>query len=188
MTYVTPWTSERIELIKDLNAKGWSAGAISNKLDCGLTRCAVLGKLNRMGLATPRAAITVQVDRVKISRPKKSKEPVEHKPVVRVRAMNGNSNMLRFVQSVETNLPTLRVVELETLNIPFADLESHHCRYPFGDDPREMTFCGHPKMEGYSYCFHHKHLAWRKPDPRPVKHFVDTGPGRFAYQRKTVQA
>lgn len=37
------------------------------------------------------------------------------------------------------------------------DLESGDCRYPFGDGP--IVFCGHPAVDGSSYCLPHKILC-----------------------------
>lgn len=45
-------------------------------------------------------------------------------------------------------------------------LEPDDCRFPFGDGP--ITFCGHPKTPGSSYCREH-HLLCEVPTARQLK-------------------
>jgi GcrA cell cycle regulator len=41
------------------------------------------------------------------------------------------------------------------------DLEARDCRYPYGGDEEgeAITFCGHPRREGSSYCVSHFNLT-----------------------------
>jgi GcrA cell cycle regulator len=41
------------------------------------------------------------------------------------------------------------------------ELERGDCRYPYGGDAEgeAITFCGHPKRRGSSYCVAHFHLT-----------------------------
>ena len=48
------WSEERTELLLKLWADGWSGGSIAARL--GATRCAVLGKANRLGLCRETVA------------------------------------------------------------------------------------------------------------------------------------
>lgn len=53
----SPWTAERVALLRKLRDEGKSAGQIASELGCfrGYSqqgRSAVIGKLNRMGLVT----------------------------------------------------------------------------------------------------------------------------------------
>lgn len=56
----------------------------------------------------------------------------------------------------------LRCVEITPRHVLLLDLKPNDCRYPYGD--RDITFCGHPKQEGFSYCTPHRFLTSR---PRP---------------------
>ena len=47
------WTEERTETLKRLWAAGRSARQIADELGDGVTRNAVIGKANRLGLSTP---------------------------------------------------------------------------------------------------------------------------------------
>ncbi len=58
------WTEERIETLKNLWGKGFSARQIAEELG-GVTRNAVIGKANRLGLSKPtKSAITRKQNRV----------------------------------------------------------------------------------------------------------------------------
>ncbi len=46
------WTEERVERLSELWAAGWSARQIADRLG-GITRNAVIGKANRLGLSKP---------------------------------------------------------------------------------------------------------------------------------------
>ena len=64
-------------------------------------------------------------------------------------------------------LPALRCVEIVPRHLSLVDLEPGDCRYPYGGDEEgeAITFCGHPRREGSSYCAPHFHLT-RNPDLR----------------------
>ena len=65
-------------------------------------------------------------------------------------------------------LPELRCVEILPRHLALVDLESRDCRYPYGGDEEgdAITFCGHARREGSSYCAPHFHLT-RNPEFRP---------------------
>jgi len=55
----------------------------------------------------------------------------------------------------------LRCVGITPRLIPLLELEPSDCRYPYGGDKDgdEITFCGHPRQPGASYCTPHFHLT-----------------------------
>ena len=55
------WTSERIELLKRYLQAGLSCGQIAREI--GVTRNAVIGKRNRLGLSRPKDVIGRQLER-----------------------------------------------------------------------------------------------------------------------------
>jgi GcrA cell cycle regulator len=110
-----------------------------------------------------RSAILAQSKRMKLTR---NKPAHVHKPKLRVVKANANSDAKRVILSVQaTAIPALRCVEIEPRHLSMTELEPWDCRYPFGDDPATMTFCGHPKLKGSSYCLKHHELCWVKPEP-----------------------
>lgn len=56
-------------------------------------------------------------------------------------------------------------VEVESRNLSLADLRDGDCRYPSGDDPATMTFCGNPSLSGRSWCAKHYRVV-TVPTPR----------------------
>lgn len=56
----------------------------------------------------------------------------------------------------------LRCVGVQPRLISLLDLEPGDCRYPYGGDKEgeEITFCGHPRRQGSSYCAPHFRLSW----------------------------
>ena len=55
----------------------------------------------------------------------------------------------------------LRCVGITPRLLCLVDLEAGDCRYPYGGDRdgEAITFCGHPRRAGSSYCMPHFHLT-----------------------------
>jgi GcrA cell cycle regulator len=55
----------------------------------------------------------------------------------------------------------LRCVAIEPRHLSVIELECGDCRYPYGGDEEgeAITFCGHPRRAGSSYCTAHFHLS-----------------------------
>jgi GcrA cell cycle regulator len=55
----------------------------------------------------------------------------------------------------------LRCVAIEPRHLSLIELERGDCRYPYGGDEEgeAITFCGHPRRPGSSYCAPHFHLS-----------------------------
>jgi GcrA cell cycle regulator len=60
-----------------------------------------------------------------------------------------------------TEAVELRCVEIAPRHLSLIDLEPGDCRYPYGgdEDGEAITFCGHPRRQGSSYCTPHFHLT-----------------------------
>ena len=58
------WTDEKEKLLRELYQNGYSARQISEKLGGGLTRNAVIGKANRLGLSAVSKSPTKRYERV----------------------------------------------------------------------------------------------------------------------------
>jgi GcrA cell cycle regulator len=59
----------------------------------------------------------------------------------------------------------LRCVEIAPRHLSLIELERGDCHYPYGGDSEgeAITFCGHPRRRGSSYCTPHFHLS-RNPN------------------------
>lgn len=148
-SYNSPWTDELRAKVKHL----WSdhsATQIAEALRAEghpFTRNAIIGVLHRAKLTSQHKSEehrSARADGQKRTRPARS-----------------SANHVRRPPSpkLEAAEIKLRCVEIVPRNLTLMDLEPGDCRYPYGDGP--MTFCGHPKMAGFSYCVPHLHLCKR---------------------------
>lgn len=73
----------------------------------------------------------------------------------------------------------LRCVEVIPRHLDVVELETDDCRYPYGGGAagEAITFCGHPRRKGASYCTPHFHLT-RNPDV-PAERVVSVAPLRL---------
>src|SRR5438093_5054168 len=72
------WTSERIELLKRCLHAGLSCGQIAREI--GVTRNAVIGKMNRLGLSRPKHVISEQLEQRRAARLAHPKTPGTWRP------------------------------------------------------------------------------------------------------------
>src|SRR5436309_12072069 len=69
----TSWSSERIELLKRCFHAGLTCSQIAREI--GVTRNAVIGKMNRLGLSRPKDVIGRQLERRRAARSARPKTP-----------------------------------------------------------------------------------------------------------------
>jgi GcrA cell cycle regulator len=145
------WAHEHCDALREYHAKGMSyaeiAEAINAKFETVYSRNAALGRARRMGLADP--------DRPK-SPPKSSAPQLQR---IRERNTASSLQLTPVFEPVET--VKLRCVEVDPRRLSLIDLEPGDCRYPYGGDAEgeAITFCGHPRRRGSSYCTAHFDLS-----------------------------
>lgn len=134
------WTKEQIAELCKLRDQGFTAAQIAAKIG-GVTRNAVIGTANRLGLVKQQTG------------PRTGSVVPKRKPV-RKRVEN-HGNYVRLVEAVPPAVPVID----QQAGAPVAlfDLESHHCRWPIGDP---VLFCGGTKLDGRAYCEHHYGIAY----------------------------
>lgn len=73
------WTQSRVMLLTVLWAEGCSASQIAARLNCGITRNAVIGKVHRIHLPARKPR---QPARVRVNRPRRDRAPrlPQHRP------------------------------------------------------------------------------------------------------------
>lgn len=150
------WTDERVDELKALHASGWSAGMIAAAME-GVSRNAVIGKLNRLGLqggqtkdATPRErkrrAPTVSLQR---------HAPQSPQPKPRQR--------MRDLDATLATAPQLPADQSEHA-VPFIERHPQQCAWPLWDDATPQAahmVCGAATLfEQCSYCARHAQIAW----------------------------
>ncbi|MBR1270980.1 hypothetical protein JQ629_26235 [Bradyrhizobium sp. AUGA SZCCT0222] len=149
------WAPEHSGALRELFALHLSfariAAAINRKFNTAYSRNAVLSRARRMGLAGNDRSGSPPYSQPRLDRPGeihlvKSTSPSFPWPVP----------PFRGAKPVE-----LRCVEIDPLHLSLLELERGNCRYPYGGDEEgeAITFCGHPRRPGSSYCTPHFHLS-----------------------------
>jgi GcrA cell cycle regulator len=157
---VTGWAPEHSDALREYVAQGMSfakiAKAINAKFNTHYTRSAAIGRARRLGLTTPEGSPPAP-------------------PLTPMPQLN-RSGRPREARSIEFPWPTpvfekappveLRCVGIEPRHLSLVELEYGDCRYPYGGDSdgESITFCGHRRRPGSSYCTPHFHLS-RNPEP-----------------------
>lgn len=130
------WTEPRIALLRKLHADGLSYSEIADEM--GVTRNAVSGKIDRIGLGERRGA-----RRRYVTKPRKPK-----KVSFRVKALLARANDPKVEgEPLEPATPAPPTF----LGLTLLELTENTCRYPRGDGP--FFFCGvQPVHPGSAYC------------------------------------
>jgi GcrA cell cycle regulator len=144
------WAPEHCDALREYHAKGMSyaeiAEAINAKFKTDYSRSAALGRARRIGLADP-------------NRPKLP--PIASAPQLHtIRERHAASLQLMPVFEPAEKVK-LRCVDVDPRHLSLIDLEPGDCRYPYGGDEEgeAITFCGHARRRGSSYCTAHFHLS-----------------------------
>ena len=150
------WASEHSDALKEFLAKGLSfseaARAINSIFNTSYSRSAALGRARRLRLEAD--------ERQTPSMPTKPVDlrdiPEPHPSASRAAALLWPAPEFKEMKPVK-----LRCVGIEPRHLCLVELEKGDCRYPYGGDEEAeaITFCGHPRRPGSSYCTPHFHLS-----------------------------
>jgi len=159
----TSWEPKHSDALREHLAKGLPYSEIARRLNAAFntayTRNATIGRARRMGLA----------GLAENSRPRKPRKPglLPFRKMRKHRA--AKPRMPRPVRKRAAALK-LRCVGIEPRHLGLLELEARDCRYPYGGDTEgeAITFCGHPRVKGSSYCTAHFHLT-RNVDSAPER-------------------
>lgn len=155
------WAPEHSDALREYLAKGMSysqaANAINAKFRTAYSRNAALGRARRMGMAGPERHGESKHGPKQLSSKRLSREAPSHRR--RERKHSDFIWPMPFFERTET--AKLRCVEIEPRRLSLIDLDRGDCRYPYGgdEDGEAITFCGHPRRPGSSYCVPHFHLT-----------------------------
>lgn len=164
----SPWTEERLQQLKKLYTDPrieWSFSEIAAKLGGGLSRNACIGKAHRLGLERRSGGL----------------KPPQPDPITRrVRSQGVGASVQKInaakaapkAPAIKPEPFVMASTDIVPLNRTIFDLQENECRFVYGDEPAEMTFCGHSKMKGSSYCVSHHRLCMagipqRRGGPHP---------------------
>ncbi len=149
----TTWTRERVEQLKILTEEGLSCAQIGRRL--GVSRNAVIGKLNRLGLSRGR-------------KPAAPRAPSALSTTSRLRRP-GIIAQRQILRAIYAEAPP--AAEAATIVVgercSLLDLAKGKCRWPLSDPGEsDFSFCGNAAVSGLPYCAGHARLAYRPPAAR----------------------
>ena len=162
------WAPEHSDALREFIAKGLSfseaAQAINSRFNTSYSRSAALGRARRLGV-TPddRRKPSMPVE------PTQRAEPADLRNMAEPGVRDFGKPALPWpVPAFRATKPVkLRCVAIEPRHLSLIALERGDCRYPYGGDEEgeEITFCGHPRRPGSSYCTPHFHLSRDPVEP-----------------------
>ena len=136
------WSDERVARLKELWAGGHSCSSIAGQLG-GLTRCAVIGKIHRLGLSSPET---------KISRVGLPRKPKKQPDIRRKKRFVFGPRGAHMVLAPDFSYLGAQPAE-GFIGLTLLQLKGGQCRYATGgEDDKPFLFCGQPVKEGSSYC------------------------------------
>jgi GcrA cell cycle regulator len=142
------WTDERIELLKSRFAAGLTCRQIAD--DIGVSRNAVIGKLNRLNLTREKSGEEQRTER-------------KETPKGRRRA-----SVPRLQYQLLQKLYAEPQAAADEAPIPgehacsLLELSEQSCRWPINTPgEKDFCFCGNPPLKGLPYCTGHTRLAYR---------------------------
>jgi GcrA cell cycle regulator len=146
------WNTERVEALKRYVAAGLSCSRIANEI--GVTRNAVIGKMNRLGLSRPKEVR----QRESAARPSRRKTPApwrQQRPTVAVQR-----EMLKAVFPEQQ--PCEEIPIGGGRGCTLFELGQQKCRWPISSPgAADFCFCGNEPVKGLPYCAGHARLAYR---------------------------
>ena len=146
------WTPERTKHLTALWKEGRTAAWIARALGPGVSRCAVLGKVYRLGLARgPEAR------RARPAAPPRAKRSREEIPASRLAPRQSGPLKVRAATPSGATIVTPSSPTATILSVGFGQ-----CRWPYGCSG-EATFglCGRPVARG-AFCAAHAEVGYQK--------------------------
>ncbi|WP_298879044.1 GcrA family cell cycle regulator [uncultured Bradyrhizobium sp.] len=152
------WSSEHSDALRDYFFEGLSYAEIGRRINArfgtAYSRNAVIGRAKRigLGLSTPERMISPSIV---------PSLPGESAPFTPARAVPRGLNLPPPSALKPADPVKLRCVGVQPRLITLDELERGDCRYPYGGDKEgeAISFCGHPRQPGSSYCAPHARVT-----------------------------
>jgi GcrA cell cycle regulator len=153
------WSLERIELLKRCFDAGLSCSQIAREI--GVTRNAVIGKMNRLGLSPPKDVIGRQLERTCAARPPRPKTSRTWRPKRPRPNIFARHEML--IGAFPGPQPRAEDVTIYNgRGCTLLELSQGKCRWPISNPGAEdFCFCGNEPVKGLPYCLGHARIAYR---------------------------
>jgi GcrA cell cycle regulator len=142
------WTDERLELL----TRGFAAGLTCRQIadDVGVSRNAVIGKLNRLNLTREKSGDAPQESRKEAARGRRAKSV----PRLQYQLLQ---KLYAEPQPSAGDEPIHDEHRCSLL-----ELSEQSCRWPISTPGADdFCFCGNPPLKGLPYCTGHTRLAYR---------------------------
>ena len=141
------WTEERVELLKSRFAAGLSCREIA--ADIGVSRNAVIGKLNRLSLTREMSGDAQRTERKEAAKGRR----------------RGSVPRLQY-QMLQALYREPQPAADEPIHnehcCSLLELSEARCRWPISSPgEKDFCFCGNTPVEGLPYCPGHTRLAYR---------------------------
>ena len=187
------WDNAMLKKLKALTGKGLSTSEIGKRL--GMSKNAIVGKLNRLGWnakagaavaseskvmapETKKAAATTKAASKKTTAPKKATvakkiaEPAK-KATVKKEPAKKAVQKKTTEPTAEKKQPATSAKNLAVHQrivqhaLEMANLKPNQCRWPIGDpDSEHFHFCGETVFVGKPYCYEHCKQAYQFTPPK----------------------
>jgi GcrA cell cycle regulator len=161
------WTEAHSQALREYLEKGLSyseiANAINERFNTDYSRNAAIGRAKRMGLSGPerpdRLVWPKRPRKLNPARLNKLRARALAEPKPKPKPKSKPKPGLRIFERAAAL--KLRCVGIVPRHLSLLELDDGDCRYPYGGDAdgEAITFCGHPRREGSSYCTSHFHLT-----------------------------
>jgi GcrA cell cycle regulator len=151
------WEEAHSSALRELVEKGVPfsevARALNKRFGTAYSRNAAIGRARRMGLSVP--------ERAGPAGPFPAARKPDARRILGKRARNLLEPVAKLATLERAAVLQLRCVAITPRHLALVDLEADDCRYPYGGDAEgePITFCGHPRRDGSSYCPSHFHLT-----------------------------
>ena len=155
----TSWSSERIELLKRCFHAGLSCSQIAREI--GVTRNAVIGKMNRLGLSRPKDVIGRQLERRRAARPARPRTPRTWRPKrPRLNIFARHAMLIAAFPGPHPHAEDIPIYNGRGCTL--LELSQGKCRWPVSKPGAEdFCFCGNEPVKGLPYCLGHARIAYR---------------------------
>lgn len=166
------WTPATLNKMKALLEKGMSTSEIGKKI--GMSKNAVVGKLNRLGWNNKSVANANK------KAPAKKEIVIKVKPAKKdnVKKVPANTAKTKKVTAPSPKAPANKTTGTSKKNlvahqhmiqhaVELAMLRPDQCRWPIGNpDSENFHFCGAKVFPGKPYCYEHCRAAYQMPPPK----------------------
>ena len=153
------WSSERVELLKRCFQAGLSCSEIAREI--GVTRNAVIGKINRLGLSRPNDGIASQLQQRRAARLAHPRAPRTWRPKSPRPNIFAQHEML--IAAFPEPQPRAEDIPIRNgCGCTLLELGQGQCRWPISNPGAEdFCFCGNEPVKGLPYCLGHARIAYR---------------------------